>query len=507
MTTLTMTWWSDRRVLWSVLVAVALLLAYVELLWIDAFPWGHLHTGDTDHLVKGARTALDCIGDGVWLGCGHVAGNPNSGVFHYSMLQYLPAALFLSLGASEAATLELLARMSVIAFAGTFLLMWTALRHQPRLAALGCLALLGSAATYHATSSFSEMLAGTLFLAAMVAAGTRRPILILLVFWAATLGKETFPPFLLLFGMIAGRDEEGGLLPPVRTLLPVIGGIGLGVASFTAFNYFRFSSPWNLTSIQPEFRTPTWGIRFEFLAGQWFSPAAGIIWFWPIAALVLLATLIIACRRLLCGYRLLPVWLPPAALLGGLVGFTAGLSMWFAPFGWISYGPRLAAPVLPAVIFLALKAAGPEITRLLTAAGRRLVVVLVIWLAATVAVWPQLGNPWAWRTGVGSLTTPFADCDDSVSIYEGDRYYNCVTTAMWRTSPWVVGDVARSRENGATRGRLVGALAASALLVVALAPEPGFRRRKTGVEDAQEPTVGYEGSEIPTSPPVESPSV
>ena len=490
MTTLTMTWWTDRRVRWSVLVAAVLLLAYVELLWIDAFPWGHLHTGDTNHLVKGARTALDCIGDGVWIGCGHVDGNPNSGVFHYSMLQYIPAALFLALGASEAATLELLARMSVVAFAGCFLLMWYALRQQPRLAALGCLALLGSAATYHATSSFSEILSGMRFLASIVAAGTRRPILILLVFWAATLGKETFPPSLLMFGVLAGRDDEDGLLPPFRILLPIIGGVGLGVASFTAFNYFRFASPWNLTSIQPEFRTPTWGLRFEFLAGQWFSPAAGIVWFWPIAAVLLFATLVITCRRLASGRQLLLTWLPLTALVVGLVGFTAGLSMWFAPFGWIAYGPRLAAPILPAALLLAIKLAGPEFSRLVTAAGRNLVVVLAIWLATTVAIWPQLGNPWAWRTGVGSLMTPFADCDDSVSIYEGDRYYNCVTTTMWRTSPWVVGDVARSRDNGATRGRLVGSLAATALLTIALAPESGARRRRTfDVARATEPAV------------------
>ena len=491
MTIPTATWWSDRRVRWAVAITAVLVLAYIELLWINAFPWGHLHTGDTNHLVKGARTALDCIGDGVWIGCGHVDGNPNSGVFHYSMLQYIPAALFLALGASEAATLELLARMSVVAFAGCFLLMWYALRQQPRLAALGCLALLGSAATYHATSSFSEMLAGTLFLAAIVAAGTRRPILILLVFWAATLGKETFPPFLLMFGVLAGRDDEDGLLPPFRILLPIIGGVGLGVASFTAFNYFRFASPWNLTSIQPEFRTPTWGLRFEFLAGQWFSPAAGIVWFWPIAAVLLFATLVITCRRLASGRRLLLTWLPLTALVVGLVGFTAGLSMWFAPFGWIAYGPRLAAPVLPTALLLAIKLAGPELSRLLTAAGRSLVLVLAIWLATTVAIWPQLGNPWVWRTGIGSLMTPFADCDDSVSIYEGDRYYNCVTTTMWRTSPWVVGDVARSRDNGATRGRLVGSLAATALLTIALAPEPGARRRRTfDVAQATEPAVG-----------------
>ena len=491
MTIETATWWSDRRVRWAVAITAVLVLAYIELLWINAFPWGHLHTGDTNHLVKGARTALDCIGDGVWIGCGNVDGNPNSGVFHYSMLQYIPAALFLALGASEAATLELLARISVVAFAGCFLLMWYALRQQPRLAALGCLALLGSAATYHATSSFSEMLAGALFLAAIVAAGTRRPILILLVFWAATLGKETFPPFLLMFGVLAGRDDEDGLLPPFRILLPIIGGVGLGVASFTAFNYFRFTSPWNLTSIQPEFRTPTWGLRFEFLAGQWFSPAAGIVWFWPIAAVLLFAALVITCRRLASGHRLLLTWLPLTALVVGLVGFTAGLSMWFAPFGWIAYGPCLAAPVLPAALLLAIKLAGPEFSRLVTAAGRNLVVVLAIWLATTVAIWPQLGNPWVWRTGVGSLMTPFADCDDSVSIYEGDRYYNCVTTTMWRTSPWVVGDVARSRDNGATRGRLVGSLAATALLTIALAPESGARRRRTfDVARATEPAVG-----------------
>ncbi len=175
--------------------------------------------------------------------------------------------------------------------------------------------------------------------------------------------------------------------------------------------------------------------------------------------------------------------------------------MWFAPFGWIAYGPRLAAPVLPAAILLALRMAGPELSRLAAAAGRSLVVVVTIWLGTTVAIWPQLGNPWAWLTGVHSLTTPFADCDDTVSVYEGDRYYNCVTTIMWRTSPWVVGDLARSRDNGATRGRLVGALAATALLAVVLTPEPALRRRRTsGLDNATGPTGNYEGPDAKTRP-------
>ena len=467
MTTLTTTWWTDRRVRWSVLVAAVLLVAYVELLWVDAFPWGHLHTGDTNHLVEGARTALDCIGDGVWIGCGHVDGNPNSGVFHYSMLQYIPAALFLALGASEAATLELLARTSVVAFAGCFLLMWYALRQQPRLAALGCLALLGSAATYHATSSFSEMLAGALFLAAIVAAGTRRPILILLVFCAATLGKETFPPFLLLLGIIAGRDDEDGLLPPTRVLAPLIGGVTLGVLSFTAFNFFRFSSPWNLTSIQPELVTPTWPLRLEFLAAQWFSPAAGILWFWPVATAILITSAVFGVLGVVRNSEAVARWLPIMALLGGVLAFTAGLSLWFSPFGWISYGPRLAAPLLPAAVLLCLRTVGTEILGLVDRTVRTTILAAVLWLAMLLAIWPQLGNPWAWHPGIQALMAPTEDCDDSVAVYEGDRFYDCVTSFMWRTSPWVVHRVATANENGATTGRLVGSAASTMLFVLA----------------------------------------
>jgi hypothetical protein len=486
MTIQTTTWWTDRRVRWSILAAAVLLLAYVELLWIDAFPWGHLHTGDTDHLVKGARTALDCIGDGIWLSCGHVKGSPNSGVFHYSMLQYLPAAFFLALGASEAATLELLARMSVVAFAGSFLLIWSALRHQPRLAALGCLALLGSAATYHATSSFSEMLAGMLFLAAIVAAGTRRPILILLVFWIATLGKETFPPFLLLFGMLAGRDEEDGLLPPARTLLPIIGGVGLGVASFTAFNYFRFSSPWNLTSIQPELVTPTWPLRLEFLAAQWFSPAAGILWFWPVAMTVLIASAVVGVLHVIRKPEAFANWLPVMALLSGMLAFTAGLSLWFSPFGWISYGPRLAAPLLPAAVVVCLRTVGPEILRFIDRVARKTTLVAALWLALMLVMWPQLGSPWTWHPGIQALMAPTEDCDDSVAVYEGDHFYDCVTSFMWRTSPWVIHRVATTTANGATTGRLMGAAAGTMLVVVIVRPRVGDRRDEPAITSAHQ---------------------
>jgi hypothetical protein len=43
----------------------------------------------------------------------------------------------------------------------------------------------------------------------------------------------------------------------------------------------------------------------------------------------------------------------PARLLALLLlGLTAGLSSWYAPHGWIAWGPRLLLPWLPATVYL-----------------------------------------------------------------------------------------------------------------------------------------------------------
>ena len=110
----------NRNRLWW--ITIAALVIFVLLLWFDAAPVGHVHTGDTDNLVMGTRRALGCVREGIWSACGLRPGTRFTEVFPYPALQYIPAAAFLSFGLSDAAAVEALARLNTAAFAATIAL-------------------------------------------------------------------------------------------------------------------------------------------------------------------------------------------------------------------------------------------------------------------------------------------------------------------------------------------------------------------------------------------------
>jgi hypothetical protein len=115
------------------------------------------------------------------------------------------------------------------------------------------------------------------------------------------------------------------------------GGLIAAIAANSVFNFWRFGTFQNSFLLQPHFRVPDLATHLSFTAGLWFSPNGGLLFFWP-AFLALLAVLI---RR--------PVGFFVLALLAGL---TLGLGQWFAPMGWIAWGPRLVLPWIPAWILL-----------------------------------------------------------------------------------------------------------------------------------------------------------
>jgi hypothetical protein len=457
---------------------------YVEILWVGAFSLGHHHTGDTSHLVAGARAALDCAHLGTWRSCGLNPGTPHTGVFHYPLLQYLPAAFALKLGASEAAALGFLARLSVLSFAGSLGLAWFAFRARPKLGSIAVLGILFSAATYQATSSFGEMLAAFIILAAVISTRSNRPFLIFSCFALACITKETSPPFVALIGLFAGRDSIKFWLPPRRVWLPISFGVLFGIASNLAFNQFRFGSFQNLLLTSPELRVPTWKLRFEFFIGQWISPAAGLFWFWPIVSIILLFSIAVGVRSLRSNPRKPLVWLPPFLMPCVAVVLTFGLANWFAPFGWTAYGHRLAVPLLPALLIATLFNIGDSVEIVLNKIARHRLISTVSIAGIILLALPMLFTPWAWRDGLSNLQPSEPQCLEPIYIEQTpDLYYRCITDTMWPEDFSVLLSVARSPSVPLT-GKVVGSAAVLFLTSAALFSTNG-PKKSTDSEDLQ----------------------
>jgi hypothetical protein len=452
-------------------VAVVCLVIFVLVLWFHAEPLGHFHTGDTDNLVVGVRQAADCIRAGTWVACGRPPGSRFTYVYPYPPLQYIPAGVFVALGQSNADVVEALARTNIVAFAATILVCAWAFPSGDRRArrALAILALLASSLVYHSTAGFGEMLAAAVVAAAVVAALKRRPALIVLTVALATLGKDTLLPFILGLCVLCAR-EEGRLLPPRRVSIALAVGACLGAAAVAAFNVFRFGQLMNAFYLDPLFRTPGIARKLLFLAGEWLSPSAGLAWYWPVATALVGACTLMAAARLVRQPRAVEGWLPGLALAAMAVVFTAGLAAWFSPFGWIAYGPRLAVPLMPALVIAALHVGGSSIDTAMKAVLRRRAGFAVAATLIVAAGWPQFGSAWSSGAAIGDLIAPDTRCPpmmDTPIENNRDRYYDCVEHTMWRLNSLPLDEAAREGGGAAAVGRHVLAAATIALLASA----------------------------------------
>ncbi|HEY0094840.1 MAG TPA: hypothetical protein VGB96_10960, partial [Archangium sp.] len=362
----------------GLLAAAALARVMARQLFLD---------GDTEDLLRCADGVRTCLSQGRWSGCTEAGKWP--------LLQYGPALLVRLAGGSLADAGLALCYLSLASFFGLLAMTWRTLAVRSRVVAGAAVLVLASGLLFHyATRSFGEMLA-TFAAAALAAAWLRRksPWLVALLAFVTGLTKETAFPFIALLGATCAvvhhvpgqpwrellRAERGRLVGSAAAVL-LSGGLS------AAFNLFRFGSPVNTRYLLEASWGPPLGVQLEHLAALWVAPNAGLLFYWPCLVL-LLAALPVAVARLRRSGTARPSWLPllgVAALVGLLC---AGLSRWWAPFGWWAWGPRLVLPWLPAALLVLLSAYAPaagSLVRPLVATPVRAALLAVLLAGASV---------------------------------------------------------------------------------------------------------------------------
>ncbi len=342
-------------------------------------------SGDSETLLQGSQTAQRCLAEGRFTRCG--VGVPIlspteivSGVAPFPLLQYLVTVPLFALGATKPQVDTALALVSVAAFLATLALVALSARAVAGrwAAALGALVVAAGPLLYYANSTFGEMTAAALT-AAVVAAVLLRvpPWLLALAVLLAGVSKETAPPFLVAMGLIAVLAVDRRPLGALRPQLVALGAGALGaVAANALFNVFRYGSPLNESYLLDEYTTSALGDRAVHFAALFVAPNGGLVPFWPLAALLVLAVpAVVAVRRGPPRPRLLAL-----AVLAVVGALHVGLASWWAPFGWWAWGPRLTAPWVPALVLLSIALAAEPLRRV---AGRLLT---RRWAAVLVAV-------------------------------------------------------------------------------------------------------------------------
>jgi hypothetical protein len=208
--------------------------------------------------------------------------------------------------------------------------------------------------------------------------------------------------------------------------------------------------------------------KVEFFLGIWFSPSSGIAFFWPIATCLIVGTLVVA----ICRFRSRGDWLSPALVLFVGALFVATLAAWYAPFGWVTYGPRLAAPMLPAMVVVGATTVEPELTASLRRLARYPAAAVLVAGAVAIVVLPQAAAPWSYEASMRSLMAADSTCPkmSEITLADPTRYYECVRDYTWRWRPSALWSATTDRPGAGPYAQVIGALAAATLTYGALRP-------------------------------------
>lgn len=426
---------TSDRILWAVLLAVAAATMYYVL------RSGVGRTGDTLALIGGTHRALDCVGDGTLTDCGIQ-------VAPYPLLQYLPSALLIGLGFGDGDVERGLGLLNAVAFCGLLVVAWTTLRRagDRALGALLVVVLLASPFPWYAWVTFGEAF-GALACVAFVAAALRRshPVLLALSFGLACVTKETALPFLVLMGGAALAWSPLAARPISRAhWIGLAAGAALGIVLTAGFNELRFGQLTNAVYSEPVQHTPTNGLKARFMLSLWLAPNAGLAVFWPLSAVAFAAFLACAAARARRWREHLRAVAAGAVLLVCLAAMTFGYANWYAPFGWIAWGPRLMLLLTPALLLFGAGMLGPELRAALSGLSRRAARIAGAAFAvlAVATVLAQVGV--LFNQGAQSgLFTPDAECSENISVaVDSGGYYHCIIHDAWYKH-WVLPEAAK----------------------------------------------------------------
>ena len=445
------------------LVGGLLLLVYLLFVLVSGRVRTHLNTGDSNNLVRGTRAAIRCLSEGTFSQCGQIPGGRNSFVHAYPLLQYIPTAVAMSFGVSDKGLLRFLATLNWVALIGAAAAIVVTFRRRSNLALIAILAILVSSMTYQVNTAFGESLAGAMVVLALCAAIRRRPMELFILMTCACLGKETLAPFVVVLALVCARSPEDRWLPK-RNLSISIGAGAIGGISFNSmFNIFRFGTIGNRFYMDPAWQTPGILQKLKFGIALVAAPSGGIIWYWPVFSLLAIAATTVALRRLWRAPGDVAAWLPLLATSGVVVVWLASLSAWWAPFGWVTYGPRLDVPLLAGAAVAFVHLVGEALVRTL----QRSCVALAMAIGALGVGMMQFGAPWRWPRELLARYAPGDGCPgfETLDVHKNPQlYYQCVDRLMWRQTP-IVSNLLNLHGTGGERALVVAALGLTVLVV------------------------------------------
>jgi len=377
-------------------------------------------SGDTYALANSSGSLVECLRNHQWLGC--------PGATQFGVTQYLPAVLLSWRGMSPDGIVISLALINSGSFILLCWIIWKfPLRHlNSRLLMMLCV--ICSPIIAYASFSFGEGLVGFLVAASLYAVCTKNQLLYLISIVGVVASKESavvsIVPIIIAVYLVTPRDRR-------LTLKRIAIGWIIGAGVLIGFNYFKFGTWRNPVYADPSLRVSGVQRRIELFLGELFSPNGGLFWFWPVFLLLAVVLIILAIQTIKSiGWRGAA---PQFLALAGAAAQCIGLSNWFAPFGWVGWGPRLMIPtvvgfVVASVVIIDSQVVSAKVRKLRSYSVLNIAVITCA-IGSVIAAVGFLRDPGSTLAWFGRVSPT---CPTPAVIQQDSAYYfRCLSYGMW----------------------------------------------------------------------------
>ncbi|MDH4247565.1 MAG: hypothetical protein OEW39_07095 [Deltaproteobacteria bacterium] len=389
----------------------------------------YIHQGDTVALLSVINAGLDCLSKGIYSGCY---------VLHFPIFQYIPMAILRLNGAVDEVILMNMIYINLASFFIMILLVMSYFRGLKRnsITLIFILSLITSALFYYTKNTYNETTAAMITLAFTLAALKRsHGGIIAILFILAGSTKEVAFPFLILIGVACWIPQLRENWRSVKgQLIGLLIGALISLLINSLFNYFRFASILNTFNMDPKLHVPSLDLHISLFGGILFSPNAGILFFCTLFSILIGVVLFLTLKEnLQRGSYFSHQVVQSGLILAILFGLIVGFSSWYAPYGWIAWGPRLILPWMPSLFILTIALFPDPLKKFMDRLfSRNLFVGIAMILIAFVAT-PQLGV----MTGFDMMIRFFSvnvECPKGGNVQEDrDYYFQCLHNGTWTT--------------------------------------------------------------------------
>ncbi len=313
------------------------------LVWplLVAFP---INGGDALWVSQSSRALVQCARDRVWSEC--------PGTYQFGWLQHIPGIFLAWKGLDDYAIVTILTAINSAAFIWLIWRLTTIASFSNRLRSFAAVVLVAGPLYAFSVYSFSEMLTVALLAALVIGLYERWAVWQLFgVIFLLTSSRETAFTLVIPIAFCVLFWRSGSWRAVVKPMVGVVAASLLGLAAVLWFNVWKYGTITNTVYADPIRRVPGLGLKLKNFAAIWISPSGGVFPFWFLGGLVALSVPVALSLRWRADQRRAIIGL---TLLAVCIFQTALLSAWFAPFGWVTWGPRLILPTVSAVVLVVL---------------------------------------------------------------------------------------------------------------------------------------------------------